>query len=476
MSNLRLLNPFLEALDKNTLLSVIKSVLAPPLLHRWYLRYLTKSQGKDLPPQPKKIFLNEKEILYKIKSLNSRDAFLAVDELISLLPYSILRKIYTFLEEDEEEEITDILYSWASRIDKVRSSININPDHFYAEDDIKKHILLIMPSKKQLSVVKGRWTEWVWSPKTLFGEDAPSWEGWLTDLAGLADTLKSEGIKIIFAVDNSEKEEIIERLGKVYNYIGINMPTGKAKIGYARDQSVTWFRYPIICNMALDIRSGEEYVLNEIYWKLDIPPIFRPRWSIINGVIEKAVMEGGNFILVKGNGKIALFTGIGIRGTNLAALKALSQILPPETSIYVVPLSGYIRNWRETGTVHLDVAMLYCGEADGWKVMLVDPSRIGFYSVLKYNPDSDRFIPENLGQIAETLDITLDEPPRGEVSKITMTNALNLGGKKLVVDPYNKEVNRYLEQEWGFDLIKVSIPQLEAGGGGIRCSTRELFL
>ncbi len=58
---------------------------------------------------------------------------------------------------------------------------------------------------------------------------------------------------------------------------------------------------------------------------------------------------------------------------------------------------------------------------------------------------------------------------------MTMVNALNLGNGKLIVDAYNKIMNKYLEKEFGIDVIEVEIPQIEAGGGGPRCATRELY-
>jgi arginine deiminase len=407
---------------------------------------------------------------------NPSTIFLAVDEVISLLPYSVLKKFQDLLEAKETEELVKLLLTWAGKIDKVRADLELlNVDDFHAEDDEKRRILLLMPGEKQLGVVEGHWAEWVWSPRTLLGDKAPDLEGWLADLMGLGEALKDEGVEVIFTINSEEEDMFLERAGKTYNYLVVDMPSGKAKIGYVRDQSVAWFRHPIICNMALDIRSGEEPVLNEVYWRLGVPPIFRPRWANIGGMLERAVLEGGNFTLVRGDEGVVLFTGIGVRGTNMAAIKALSKILPPEISIYAVPLSGYIKSWRETGTVHLDVAMLYGGKVNGWRMMLVDPGRIGFYSVFRYQPSANHFVPEELGQIVKTLGVTIDEPPRGRVSRITMTNALNLGNGKLVVDPYNEDVNRYLEQEWGFDLVQVPIPQLDAGGGGARCSTRELI-
>lgn len=476
MDDLNLFSPFLEKYGRNVLLSAVKLVLDPPLIHEEYSKYLSKTRGEKLPPQPKETFLDDRRIISKIKNKDALKVFLKMDELISLLPYTVTQNIKNLLKDQKYGELIETLYLWGNKLDKIRSTFHINLADFHAEDDIKKYILLVMPSKKQLQQVKGYWTEWVWNSNTVTGELAPTWEGWLTDLTRLAVALRSEGIKVIFAIDKVEKEEIIARLGKIYDYITVNMPINKPKVGYVRDQSVTWLKHPIICNMALEIRSGEEHILNEIYWKLNIPPIFRPRWSMINGRVKRAIMEGGNFILIKNNNETALFTGIGVRGSNLAALKSLSNFLPDEITIYAVPLSGYIKNWKETGSVHLDVVMLYSGRVKGLNVMFVDPGRIGFYSILKYHPDKESFTTESLGEIAKRLDITLDEPPRKEASAITMINALNLGNGKLVVDPYNASVNKYLQEKWGLDLIEVPIPQLEAGGGGIRCTTRELFL
>lgn len=476
MSYLEALTPILEQYDKRALVSAINLALNPPVMRIGYSRCLTRSQGMNLPPQPERVVVDENTLASQLRCPNPSTIFLATDEVISLLPYSVLKNFQELLETKETEELIELLLTWAKKIDEVRATLELlNVDDFHAEDDKKEKILLLMPGEKQLEAVEGHWTEWVWSPRTLLGDKAPSWEGWLVDLTGLGEALKDEGVEVIFAVNSEEEETFLERVGKTYNYLTVDMPPGKAKISYVRDQSLTWFRNPIICNMALDIRSGEESVLNEIYWRLGIPPVFRSRWVNINGMLERAVLEGGNFILVRGDKGAVLFTGIGVRGTNMAAIKALSKILPPEISICVVPLSGYIKSWRETGTVHLDVAMLYGGKMNGWRVMFVDPGRIGFYSVLKYQPSKNLFVPENLGQIAKTLGITIDEPPRGRASKITMTNALNLGNGKLVVDPYNEGVNKYLEQEWGFDLVRVPIPQLDAGGGGARCSTRELI-
>ncbi|MCD6348379.1 MAG: hypothetical protein J7L91_01990 [Candidatus Korarchaeota archaeon] len=78
------------------------------------------------------------------------------------------------------------------------------------------------------------------------------------------------------------------------------------------------------------------------------------------------------------------------------------------------------------------------------------------------------------GQVFKDLGMEIDEPPT-EGSDITTVNGLNLGRGKIMVDAFNREANRYLEREWDLDLIEVSIPQVEAGGRGVRCTSREFF-
>ncbi len=132
----------------------------------------------------------------------------------------------------------------------------------------------------------------------------------------------------------------------------------------------------------------------------------------------------------------------------------------------VPPLSGYIRDWR-SGSVHLDVVMMHAGP-----VILMNSGKMSFYSLLKYNKGKIRIV--EVGKVFKELGFEVDEA-FGKGSDITMVNGLNLGRGKLVVDSFNVETNRYLEKEWGLDLIKVDIPQIEAGGGGVRCATREYF-
>jgi len=465
--------PLTQVLEEHadSLASAVRVVLNPPLIRIGYAESLTKLRGVGLPPQPERTLVRKQDLVKRLGFEGAVELFLAVDQVVSLLPLSVLES----LKRMEGDEVVETLFEWSEKMDRVRSEVGrLRVEDLRSEDDAKRRVLLVAPGRRQLEVVKGEWRRWVWSPRTLRGDPAPDHEAWMEELIGIGNALLEEGVRVVFAVDEDDEERFLELSGRRFETVTVRMPPGKAKIGYARDQSVVWFRLPIICNMALEIRVGEEPLYNELYWRLGLPPALRPRWVNRGEHLERCVLEGGNFILVRGDDGYALFTGMGVRGTNAAALKTLSETLPPELPIYAVPLSGYIKDWRATGTVHLDVAVLYGGRVGGQNVMLVDPGRIGFYSVLRYLPEQDAFVPEELGQVARSLGITLDEPPRKGASRITMVNALNLGGGKLVVDPYNEAVNRYLEREWGFELVEVPVPQLDAGGGGVRCATREI--
>jgi len=463
---LKLLSPKLQEFDVKQIISAIRACFNLQVSLLSYDKYLTKKHGMGLPPQPERTLIYVEKLESMIKA--PVELFNVVDQVLSLMPLNML-------EEVRESLNVEILFSWAEKVDRARKRIeSLSVSDVRSEDSKKRSVLMIIPSEKQLSVARKNRREWMWSLKTVYGEPAPEYRGWLNELLGIGEVLKSEGVNVAYACSEESREDLIEVCGKKFKCVIIDMPPDKAKIGYARDQSIVWFNdTPIICNMALNQRMGEENVLNEIYYKLNITPVLRPRWFNFGEYLEKAVIEGGNFIMVRGENAPALFTGIGVRGTNEAAIRIISKILPQEVEIYGIPLSGYIKNWKETGTVHLDVALLYGGVINGYNVVFVDPGRIGFYSVIKYNRETETFTYTLLGDVARELGLTLDEPPRNGASRITMTNALNLGGGKLVVDPYNKTVNDYLEKEWGFDLIKVPIPQIEAGGGGIRCVTRE---
>jgi hypothetical protein len=95
--------------------------------------------------------------------------------------------------------------------------------------------------------------------------------------------------------------------------------------------------------MALDIRQGEEWIINEVYYSLKLTPLLRVRWAINREYLLKAKMEGGNFFLLKIDGSTILLTGVGVRGSDHPTFKVLSEVLPEDVRIIGVPLSGYVK-------------------------------------------------------------------------------------------------------------------------------------
>lgn len=382
----------------------------------------------------------------------------------------LLHCIYSFYSR-EISGPEDLLEKSSKYIVRLKSWTNKSKS-LYAEDSYKKAVLLLLPSDRQFSQVRGRWGYWLWRDKTYNGDLTPTFDGWLEDIIKVSDALKSEGVKTFLAVDT----EALDRVEEVYknNLLPVDIPPSLPKTGYVRDQSLTWFREPIIGSMALNIRRGEEDIIIEVYRRIGLEPIFKVGWEVIGDRVEMAYLEGGNFIVVDGDDGQAIFTGVGVRGSNHATFKSLSRILPADVKLYGVPISAYIRYW-EYGAVHLDVVMMYLGDLNGVKTVFIDPSRMGLYSFLEYNREEDSFYPRNGLEVFKELGINVDEPPHEKSSKITMVNALNLGGGKILVDRYNREVNSYL-REYGVDVIEVDIPHIEAGGGGIRCASKEIWI
>lgn len=454
----------LEGSSDELLSKALDLVLNPPVRALNLESAIKRHHYMELPQQ--RIEYIRVEDLQVILGENATIIFYILDQVISLLPYSTLKLLV-------EKRDIGMLRAHMDVMMRRVTGYKLKSYDMRSEDEVKDGILLLIPSWRQLDVVKGNWDRWVWRREAYDGSRAPDPLRLAKEIIGIGEVLRSEGIKVTLVVDNPAYHMLKGDI-RGFNVITLDIPGGLAKIAYVRDQSVTWFREPIMGNMALDIRRGEVEVLNEIYYRLNIPPLARARWALVDGLLYRAYMEGGNFFVVKGDSDVVVLTGVGVRGSNWATFKFLGELLPDDVRILGVPLPGYIRDWT-TGAVHLDVVFAYLGNINGPKVALIDPSRLGMYSILEYDRRTGYFKIIDLLRLARELDIIVDEPPRRGQSSITMVNMLNLGRGKVVVDSFNREVNEYLRREYGVDVIEVSIPQLEAGGGGVRCATRELW-
>ncbi len=403
--------------------------------------------------------------------------FILLDEVLSIIPEHEVKSIRSMYFSGEVDDVFDRVCKLCENFIKdLRTFQGFSECFLKYEDSMKTSILMILPGERQFRNVREDPNRWLWKKVTRNGDVTPTFDGWFREFLNICDVLVKEGLKVYLFVDESEYENVRSILSSPrINVYSIDIPPHLPKIGYSRDQSITITSRPILCNMVLNLRRGEEDVVKEIYYRLGIAPLFRPRWYIIDNVIVRAHIEGGNIFLIKTDRGVLLLSGSGIRGTNEAAVKVLDEVLPDYIRIVLIPIVSYIRDW-EKGAVHLDVAFTYLGNVGGTYLCLIDPSRASIYSTIEFDRNKKQFKLIELLKIFKELDIYIDEPEKNSTySYSTMLNYLNLGNGKLIGDSYNRSINRYIEKTYGVDIIEIDIPHIEAGGGGIRCVTRELW-
>ena len=461
----------LDFVSEIALSKLLDLVLDPPVEVIELSEPILPQPGITPPPQPRVEFIDPAKLESEVGVPKAVELFLAVDQVVSLMPYSD----YVKLRSLGDKYRLELFYNWKEVVATSSKRLHkLKLEDFKAEDEKKESVMLIAPSERQLGVVRGKWTQWAWRQVAYDGSETPRVEGWIGEVAEIARMLAREGVKPVIVLDKRGDYRGCKHVVEGFTRVEVDIPENMAKIGYSRDQSVTWFENPVICNMALNLRQGEELVLNEIYYELKKPPVARARWSLVNGKLLRSSMEGGNFFVIKAEDEVVLITGVGVRGSNAATIEFLASLLPEGVRIIAVPIAGYIGDWK-TGAVHLDVVFAYLGSVGGSRYALVDPARMGFYSALEYDRKTRGFRLIEFPLLMKQLGIKISEPPREGASPITMVNALNLGTGKVISDEYNREVNKYIEKVFGVDVIEVKIPQIEAGGGGVRCATRELW-
>ncbi|MCS7103350.1 MAG: hypothetical protein NZ992_05675, partial [Candidatus Korarchaeum sp.] len=384
MTILNSLERVIGAGDREILIA-LEEVRAPPVRRVSYVDIIHPS---GIPPQPEVELVRPGELKVDV------ELFIGVD-LIHSLGYP-----------NDPESLKKAAEELLSMI-KVREEVK-------PEDSPKSYIALALPEREHLEGVRGRWTDFVWKPKAYDGSETPDFNGWVENLSSIADALRDEGIKVTFYGGSSV--EVMRDLG--YEVVRVGLRGELPKLGYPRDPSVAWSRSPVMMNMTLDHRRGEEDVATQFFNKIGLKPAFRPRYWFDGKLLFRARAEGGNFIVVRGKGRLALFTGIGIRGSNRATIELIREYLSlkgADVDVYGVPLPGYLRDWR-TGAVHLDVVMMNAGPC-----VILSPGRMGFYSILKFNSSVEIF---EAGMVFKELGVEVDEMPAGG-SEITLVNALN---------------------------------------------------
>ena len=467
----------LELLDRRSFVRLLDFVLNPKLIKIELSECIVGKSGPQACVESIDV-----ENLCGICGLQDRDKclrlFLLVDQAVSIMPRCLVNKIRRYLSAGFVNDIWDILYDWCSKVlENIEFVKVLKSRDLKAEDDFKQHILLVVPSEKHFRKIRHDPDTWLWRSVAYDGSSAPSAIGWFRDVERIVQALSREGVRATVFVDDG-----LSNLAEDLRYVPrcdvkiVDIPEDVPKICYVRDPSITILGKPLLCNMVLDLRRGEEEVMSELYTSLQYEPLLRVRWGIVDGRLERAFIEGGNIFLIRTEEETLLLSGIGIRGTNYAAVKFLAEVLPEDVRIILIPIVSYIRDW-EKGAVHLDVAFAYIGAAKGLKLCLIDSSRVCIYSALEYDREKQQFKIIELLRLFKELDIHVDEPPADDkVSRVTMLNFLNLGNGKIIADKYNHTINKYLEKEYGIDVIEVEIPQIEAGGGGVRCATRDIWI
>lgn len=319
----------IEELDEDRLEKAIILALNPPVeLINYYTKYF-RSFNETLPPQPS-IESIPIESIKKILGEDGVEIFLAVDQVVSLMPRYMLRKLNEVLTKRED---LDIVRTLSRKLyDEYSKTVDgMKVKDLIFEDSRKKHILLVLPSWRQLEIVHGRWSEFAWKEKTLKNEETPTVEGWVKDVTLLADVLIDEGVKPIIVADTVHEGRLPVSRGET---IYVDFGRGLCKIGYPRDSSITWFSRPIISNMALPFRRGEEEVIIEVYWRIGLTPITRLRWVESGGSLKRMKVEGGNFFMIGNDEEAALITGIGVRGTDPPPPASICEILTSIKSIF----------------------------------------------------------------------------------------------------------------------------------------------
>ena len=318
---------YFKELDDEVIKKTVRFWMEVPVEKYSFSDTIKEWSIRRLPPQPIEEFIRIDNIVRALGK-DGLNTFITVDQIISLLPNSLYQQVI----KAESNERLSILRGFCRRIEnhvEGKSLTDLKP-----EDAKKEKVLLMIPSQKQLKIVYNNWDRWVWKRIAYNGEPAPSVDGWIKDVLRLAVALENASVTPIIVTDKSIEERIKEEAP--HNVIGLDIREDFAKIGYVRDQSVTWCKHPIIGNMALDIRQGEEWIINEVYYELGLTPLLRVRWASDKEYLVKAKMEGGNFFLLKIDGSIVLLTGVGVRGSNYPIFKVLSEILPEEVRLSLI--------------------------------------------------------------------------------------------------------------------------------------------
>jgi N-dimethylarginine dimethylaminohydrolase len=234
---------------------------------------------------------------------------------------------------------------------------------------------------------------------------------------------KNEGIHIERALE--QHAEFVKTL-KDHGVDVILLPYHKKypEQVFTRDIGFTIGQTIFVAKMATDIRAGEEDVLKQ--WLED------EEISYYN--LAEELIEGGDVVI----DRETIYVGLSNR-TDQKAAEQLQRLL---NQFKVIPIP-----FKEK-YLHLDCVF-----------NVVSPEVALIYPNALTNKDIELFASRyDLIEVSEEEQFQLG------------TNVLNIGNKKILSLPVNKNVNKQLRDR-GFDVIEVDITEIIKSGGSFRCCT-----
>ncbi len=193
---------------------------------------------------------------------------------------------------------------------------------------------------------------------------------------------------------------------------------------FTRDIGFTLGQTIFVAKMAHDVRIGEEDVLKQ--WLDD------EEMSYYNLAEDR--IEGGDVIIDEGT----IYVGLSNR-THLQAVEHLQSLLN-QYDVKAIPFKERY--------LHLDCVF-----------NVISPEVALVYPPALTKEDIDLFSSRyELIEVSEEEQFTLG------------TNVLNIGNKKILSLPINKQVNQKLRDR-GFEVIEVDITEIIKSGGSFRCCT-----
>jgi len=262
--------------------------------------------------------------------------------------------------------------------------------------------------------------------------DVVYWREFQREHDAFTDTLRGEGVDIVFLADLLDEGEriVAERLPNLV---------------YTRDVISINNLGAMILRMTYPPRYPEPLLAEKAMEKLGIPVALR--------VTPPGMVEGGDFVWLD---EETVMMGFGTR-SNEAGVNMVKETMMGKTvkEMVAVPLPSF--------RVHLDGALMMIAP----DLALFHKGSLGLFPSYVYDGDGVRlvFLEDYLKEKGIELIYANDTEVR-----MFGTNIIGLGSGKCVSYEWNERIMGVLGER-GFDVIGIPGSQLSIGGGGPHCMT-----